>query len=130
MSADDSALATAPTHLKVGEATVSARVRLLDGHWELIVLINRAPEQPPLATADLQVQMLAEDHSPMPLLSAPQGQVLPEAGGGLGTTANARYRFDAGRGRPAQLVIQWRSTELTFRLLPPSPPVSTPACGA
>jgi hypothetical protein len=84
-----------------------------------VILFSRLPGQPVLAAADVRVQLIADDAGPMDLLDAPEGDALPEVGGGLGTTANARYRFGAGPSRPSLLIVHWRSTELRFRLVPP-----------
>lgn len=117
MTLDDAELELMPARFTVDDMTVSARVRRLDGVWEVVVMFSRLPGRQALASADVQVQLVTHASGTMELVSAPVGDALPEVGGGLGNTASARYEFGNGLARPAQLIVRYRSSECSFGLL-------------
>ena len=98
-------------------ATVGAQVGRVSPHgaWDVVVLVSRAANQPPIDAADLRAELTDRNGAALPLLLAPTG-ILPEAGGSLGMTANARFQF-ADRGAPAAaLTVRLGGAALRFRL--------------
>jgi hypothetical protein len=117
MNGEDLILNLEPPRVSVDDMTVTAQVKQVGTVWEVVVVFSRLSEQPPMGAAEVQVQLLASDGEAMDLLEAPKGG-LPEFGGGLGTSVNARYRFGKRTLPPAHLIVRHRTKEVDFRLVP------------
>ena len=101
-------------------ATVGAQVGRVSPHgaWDVVVLVSRAANQPPIDAAEVQADLTDRSGAVLPLVLAPTGP-LPEAGGSLGVSANARFQF-ADRGAPAAaLTVRLGGAALRFRLACP-----------
>lgn len=116
MSAEDLALNLEPRRTSMDDMTVTALVKPAGTAWEVVVVFSRPNEQPPMGAAEVQVQMLTSDGEALDILEAPKG-LLPEFGGGLGTSVNARYRFGKSASPPAHLRVRHGTKEVAFRLV-------------
>jgi hypothetical protein len=116
MSGNGLVLNLEPPRMSMDNMTVTAQVKLAETVWEVVVVFSRPNEQPPMGAAEVQVQMLASDGEALDILEAPKG-LLPEFGGGLGTSVNARYRFGKGASPPTHLIVRHRTKEVAFRLV-------------
>jgi hypothetical protein len=117
MSDQDRALSLEPARAPMGDMTVTAQVKPAGSTWEIVVVFSRLNEQPAMAAAEVQVQLLTADGEALDLLEAPEG-ILPEFGGGLGTSVNARYRFGKRPLPPARLIVRHGTKEVAFALAP------------
>jgi hypothetical protein len=106
-----------PARASVEDMSVTAQVRQVGMAWEVVVAFSRLNGMPPMSGNEVNARLFASTGESLDLLEAPHG-LLPEFGGGLGTSVNARYRFDACASFPARLVIRYKATELSFRLTP------------
>jgi hypothetical protein len=104
------------------DSTITAQVHRnsADELWDVLVLITRAPGQPPINAAEVQVQLIDERGVMLPLRMAPSGS-LPEAGGLLGMSANALFKLEDRGMLLAELVVRVRGTQVTFHLTPTKP---------
>jgi hypothetical protein len=109
-------LSLEPARASINDMTVTAQVKAAGTAWEVVVAFSRLNELPPMEAAEVEVRLLAADGEALDLLEAPGG-VLPEFGGGLGTSVNARYRFRKRPSLPTDLIVRHRTAEVTFRLL-------------
>ena len=116
MSGKDLVLNLEPPRASMDDMTVTAQVKPVGTAWEVVVVFSRPNEQPPMGAAEVQVQMLASDGEALDMLEAPKG-LLPEFGGGLGTSVNARYRFGKGASPLAHLIVRYGTKEVAFRLV-------------
>ena len=116
MNGNDEMLNLNPPSAPMDDMTVTAQVKPMETAWEVIVVFSRANAQPPMVAAEVQVQLLAAGGEGLDILEAPKG-FLPEFGGGLGTSVNARYRFGMGASPPAHLIVRHGTKELIFRLV-------------
>ena len=116
MSGTDLVLTLDPARVPVDDMTVTAQVKRVGTAWEVVVVLSRPTEQPPMGAAEVHVELLASDGEPLDLLEAPQG-LLPEFWGGLGASVNARYRFSARALPPAHLRVRLGTKEVRFRLV-------------
>ena len=119
MNSGGDAYTVSPQARALTDATVTAQLRRGSGGttWDLIVLITRLPDQPPLNATEVEAQLVDENAAVLPLLSGPS-EPLAEAGGSLGMTANARFQFGDRGARLAVLVVRLQGAELHFRLTP------------
>jgi hypothetical protein len=104
-----------PNRAALDEMSVTVRVESDGAQLEVIVALSRPNGRPPMESAELRVQVLDSDGVPLPLLEAPKG-FLPEFGGGLGATLNARYRFSKQASPPTHVIVHHGAAEVTFRL--------------
>lgn len=116
MSDEDLELNLEPPRASMNDMTVTALVKSVETAWEVVVAFSRPNERPPMGAAEVRVQMLAADGEALDVLEAPKG-LLPEFGGGLGTSVNARYRFGKGASPPARLIVRYGTKEVAFRLV-------------
>ena len=116
MSGEDLVLNLEPPRASMNDMTVTALVKSVETAWEVVVVFSRPSERPPMEAAEVQVQMLASDREALDILESPKG-LLPEFGGGLGTSVNARYRFGKGASPPAHLIVRHGIKEVAFRLV-------------
>jgi hypothetical protein len=115
-----SSYAVYPQARTLPDSTITAQVRRhpKDAAWHVLILITRAPDRSPIDAAEVQARLVDENGAALPVLLGPLGP-LPEAGGSLGVSANARFQF-ADRGtRLAELVVQVHGAEVRFRLTLP-----------
>jgi hypothetical protein len=107
-----------PFSQPLGEVTVSAEL----GHdtsadqWDVLVLLTRKPDQAPVQGCEVDAQLLNEGNVPLKELQRPTGPLV-EAGGGLGMTANALFRFQDSVAAPTQLVVTYRGQTAHFRIV-------------
>jgi hypothetical protein len=117
MGSQDLAVNLVPARSSMGDMTVTGRVRIVGQVWEVVVVLSRPAGTQPIAAAEVQVQLIAANGELMELLDGPRGP-LPEFGGGLGTSVNARYRFGSRMSLPERLIIRHQTKEIAFRLVP------------
>lgn len=85
---------------------------------EVLVVIARAPDLPSIDSSEVQVRLIdGAGGVAMPIL-APSG-ALPEAGGSLGMSANARFQFRHPAGHFTELIVLFRGNEVRFQLTRP-----------
>lgn len=104
-----------PARAPLGDMAVTAQIKGMGPAWEVVVAFSRANDLAPVSADDVETRLLSSDGGALDLLEAPTG-LLPEFGGGLGTSVNARYRFDRRDALPEQLIVRYGSTEVAFRL--------------
>jgi len=103
-----------PPAVDLTDVTVSAVLRAAPGDgWDVTVVVSRAPGQPQLPATDVTAVLVDSGGQPLPLLDRDQG-LLVEAGGGLGVSANAAFRFAPGSNPPARLTVTYRGTPAEF----------------
>jgi hypothetical protein len=109
---------TEPFSIAAGPVEVSADI----GHdratdtWNVTVVLTRAAGHLPVDAGDVSIQMLDAEGRPFEVTRRPTGP-LPEAGGSLGVSANARFGL-RGPGRlPDRLVVTYRGSTPHFRIL-------------
>lgn len=117
MKQDVSNLTLSPESAVLNNMTVTAVVRSFGTFWEVTVVFSRQNEQPPMVADDLWVGMYDKRGTPLALAEAPKG-LLPEFGGGLGSSVNARYRFEKHALPLVRLVIRYKSEQAAFQLMP------------
>src|SRR3954451_13846224 len=100
-----------PESLELGDATVSADLaRAPEQGWLATVLLVRGPGSPRIAASDVDVQLIDAAGTELAVLERPTGELV-EAGGSLGTTANATFRFGSSAAVPAELIVRlWDAT--------------------
>ncbi|HKE73114.1 MAG TPA: hypothetical protein VKB57_05840 [Acidimicrobiales bacterium] len=114
----DPTLIAEPADVPVGDVSLSARVERTAGgtHWDVTVLIARRPDEPPLPAGDVTADLAAGGHR-LALVRRDEGDLV-EAGGGLGATANATFRFGAAPDGaiPDRLQVGYRGAAVDFAL--------------
>jgi hypothetical protein len=105
-----------PSH-HLQEATVSLALRsgASADEIEAVVVITRAAGQPRIRAEDVEAALLNGEGKPIPPVSRPEG-LLVEAGGSLGMSANATYRFLLNGRTPSALVVRYGGRELRFAI--------------
>lgn len=107
-----------PPSRSVPDATVSGSLqRAADGSWDLSLGIMRAADLPPLDASAVGAVLADAAGRGLTVAQSLAGP-LPEGGGSLGMSANARFRFLDHGTAPASLVVRLHGSELRFRLLP------------
>ena len=85
--------------------------------WEATIVFSRAPDAPLMSGKDVDVQLLDAGGSPLKVLDRPPGP-LPEVGGSLGNSANARFHFERSKLEPAELAVTYGGETVRFRVVP------------
>jgi hypothetical protein len=84
--------------------------------WDVTVVLSRKPDQEPVQGSEVQAQLLDQHGVPLKALERPSGP-LAEAGGSLGMSANAPFRFAATETAPGGLTVTYRDQTVRFRVL-------------
>lgn len=84
--------------------------------WDATIVFSRAADQPPIPATDVDAQLLDAAGTPLKVLERPE-RALVEAGGSLGTSANARFRFEASKAEPATLAVTYRGQTVRFSVV-------------
>ena len=110
-----------PATIDLDSESLAGRLELEeDGSaWTAIVLVlrhrGRHAGAGAVAGEDVSAQLLDSGAKPFPLESSPTGP-LPEIGGGLGVSANARFCFRATGAKPAELVVDYAGRTCRFQV--------------
>ncbi|HSR98995.1 MAG TPA: hypothetical protein VLM79_18195 [Kofleriaceae bacterium] len=105
-----------PARASLDDMTVTAQVESGETMLEVVVVFSRPNGKPPMPASTVDVQVFDTQGHALALLNSPNG-MLPEFGGGLGTSVNARYRFSMRSDPPGRLVVRYGGKELTFQLV-------------
>jgi hypothetical protein len=109
-------LPTAPAEITVADATLSADIEhLSDGSWDVVVVLRHAPGPRLIDAGEVDAELMDADGRATAPLTRPHGK-LPEAGGSLAVSANARFRFGPLNPNPTELIIHWRHQSARFLL--------------
>lgn len=117
MKQDVSNLTLSPESAVLNNMTVTAVVRSIGTSWEVIIVFSRHSEQSAMFADDLWVGLYDERGAPLALVQTPEG-LLPEFGGGLGSSVNARYLFEKHELPAARLMVRHKSEQAAFQLMP------------
>jgi hypothetical protein len=79
---------------------------------ETVVVLSRAAGKPPMIADEVDAELADREGHVFPMISRPHG-TLPE-GGGMGVSANARFRFSVDGGIPAELKVRYRGETYLF----------------
>jgi hypothetical protein len=85
-------------------------------YWDVTVVFSRAADQPPIPASDVNAQLLDAAGNPLKVVERPQ-RALVEAGGSLGTSANALFKFEASKAEPAVLAVTYRDQTVRFNVI-------------
>lgn len=112
-------LRTDPPSVDLPDGVLSAVVAPAepDSGWRLTVVIARGPDEPRLDARDVDAELEDAAGCRLPLIERDRG-LLVDAGGSLGTSANAVFRFGVGSAPPAALRVTFRGRSADFRLRP------------
>lgn len=115
----DQELETDPPSVALPDGVLSAVVAAAEGGdgWRLTVVIARGPDEPQLDAGEVDAALEDAAGRQLPLVERDHG-LLVDAGGSLGTSANAVFRFGAADGPPAALRVRFRGRTADFRLSP------------
>jgi hypothetical protein len=110
--------AVEPFSLPVDQVTVSAVISLdrSNNRWNVTVVLTRVPSEIPIQGNEVDAELLDDKDVALKLLERPSG-ALVEAGGSLGTSSNALFRFENSNVIPTQLVITYRNRTVRFRVV-------------
>jgi hypothetical protein len=108
-------VAVSPSSVDVAGATLSvvAEYAADSEEWHVRVVITRLPDQPRLTAGDVDAKLTALDGRSLPLVSRDRG-ALVEAGGSLGMSANADFRFASSGHQPSRLTVTYQGTAAGF----------------
>jgi hypothetical protein len=121
--AADLTLAVVPRSIGLGEATISVEVTRNDAQaeWRVRVIITRRDDQPRLQGDAVETRLLRADGTLLRQIAGATG-LLPQAGGSLGMSANADFRFAAeGNDLPTALDVAFQGQTVHFTLQPKAP---------
>jgi len=80
------------------------------------VILTRRPSDVPVLGQEFEVELLGPGGGAFPVVEKPSGP-LPEAGGSLGVSANALFRFKSVAGaKPAELIVMYHGERVRFAL--------------
>jgi hypothetical protein len=108
-----------PPVVDLKDESVAARLERdeQEGAWLVTVLVlrhlGRDAGAEPVRGEDVSARLVDEAGVELEPEERPSGP-LREAGGTLGVSANAPFRFRGGRGRPAALVVEYVGTRCRF----------------
>jgi hypothetical protein len=107
-----------PPAIDFDDESVAARLSSdADDSWIATVLILRRREDGAARVEgdDVSARLIDEQGSELPVVERPSGPLV-EAGGSLGVSANARFRFSATEARPAELVVDYAGSRCRFEV--------------
>jgi len=104
-----------PPRHQAGEDLVTPSVVGHGSEWGVEIVITRGPDADRVAATDLRVGLWDRQGGALEVEEQPDG-LLPQAGGGLGVSVNASYRFVGAE--PARLIVEYAGQRLVFS---PSP---------
>jgi len=106
-----------PFSLSIGENSISVIIQHSPTHnvWEVTAVISRAPDQPQIRGEEIDVQLIDQQGAALSGLGRPSGPLV-EAGGSLGTSANARFQF-YDSGTPAELTVTYQAKTVRFQVV-------------
>ena len=116
MASHDQTWKLDPARAALDDMTVTAQVQSGETILEVVVVFSRPNGKPPMPASAVDVQVFDTQGHALALLNSPNG-MLPEFGGGLGTSVNARYRFSMRSSPPGRLVVRHGGKEVTFPLI-------------
>jgi hypothetical protein len=104
-----------PFSIPIDDVTVSGTLQqnILNNCWDVTIVISRAPNQRQMNGVEIEAQLLDVHGRPFTLLERPAGPLV-EAGGSLGVSANALFRFLDSKTIPAKLVVTYRGKTVNF----------------
>jgi hypothetical protein len=107
-----------PPSYVIGDETISADLRRdsRTDSWEVTVVIARAPGQDLLPADAVEVQLIDGAGETIELLAGPSAPLV-EAGGSLGVSANANFRFGDGSRQPFGLVVTYQNQQVQFQVV-------------
>ena len=110
--------AVKPFSLPIGMTTVSAVIRLDQSNncWDVTVVLTRTPGQARIHSSEVDAQLLDNKGIALKLLEHSSG-TLVEAGGSLGTSANAQFRFVDSSVVPTHLLVTYHNQEVRFQVI-------------
>jgi hypothetical protein len=103
-----------PPSCSVDQVTVSAQVQREGEQVRVVVVVSRPDGLAALGPHDVEAVLRASGRA-FQVLEAP-GRVLPEFGGSLGNSVNARFLF-AAPGVPDTLDVRVQGTHCAFRIV-------------
>ncbi len=108
-----------PKSTSVGGMSVLAKLErdASADRWNATIVFSRAPDLPPMPGNEVDAQLLDAGGASLKVLERPSG-ALAEAGGSLGNSANAVFRFQGSKVEPAELVVTYRGQTVRFRVVP------------
>lgn len=111
-----------PTSIPIGDTSVTAQIRLDQpgDQWDVIIVISRAPGLDPIQGQEVDAQLIDAQGSSMKVLERPT-RLLVEVGGSLGTSANARFRFQDSTAVPERLLVTYQDQTASFRVVSSKP---------
>lgn len=111
-------LITEPFSHPIGDDNISATIRLEQPAdvWAVTVVIQRAPDQRAIDGQAVSAQLFDENGVPLKLVRRASGP-LAEAGGSLGTSANAIFQFQGSQSLPLELRVTYQGLTVTFRIV-------------
>ena len=112
-------LAVEPRSQPLGDWSVTAELDYdgAAGRVEVVIVISRSPDLPPLLGEDIDVEVLSSGERPLRLVDRPHGPLV-ELGGSLAMSVNARLTFASGGAEPMFLVVAARGQSVRFRIVP------------
>lgn len=107
-----------PFSLPIGMTEVSVVIsqNQPNNSWDVTVVLTRAPDQALIHSSELDAQLVDDKGIALKLLEHASG-TLVEAGGSLGTSANAQFQFEDSNIIPAHLLVTYQNQEVRFRVV-------------
>jgi hypothetical protein len=113
------AYVTEPFSIPLGENSISAVLGFDESGkcWDVTVVIQRASGQPQIRGDEVKAQLSDERGAELQTLTQASG-LLVEAGGSLGTSANAQFQFESSDAAPSCLLVTYQGQTVSFRIVP------------
>ena len=109
---------TEPVSHPLSGATVTAVLHYnpTNNTWSVIIVLGRAPDQELISGEEVDAQLIDREGKALTVIERPNG-LLTEAGGSMGVSANARFRFQGSKERPDHLVVTYQSQTVSFSII-------------
>jgi hypothetical protein len=84
--------------------------------WDITVILGRTPGQELIKGKEVDAQLIDRGGKALTVIERPNG-LLTEAGGSMGVSANARFRFQGSKERPGQLIVTYHRQTALFDIV-------------